>query len=147
MRGSTNVTRGANALLDVTNVVRNLYAPGGIPRLAGNTCSHSWTLSLICGELASMPAACGSKMARPRSSVGSGQFGTPWERIHRANLSMSVWISWSTAREGATPGPPSGSRCPQALAAAGYSGLLAAPATCDFGHTPLLLGSGKFGTP
>ncbi len=36
---------------------------------------------------------------------------------------------------------------PAGLAAAGYRGLSAAPSTWGFGHTPLLFGSGKFGTP
>jgi hypothetical protein len=115
--------------------------------LAGNTCSHSCTLALIGGEFVSMPAACGSKISLPRSSVGSGQFGTSLERMQRENFVMSVWICWSTAGDGATPGPPSGSRCPHALAAAGYLGFVVAPSSWGFGHDPLLLGSGKFGTP
>jgi hypothetical protein len=104
-------------------------------------------LVLICGEFASMPTACGSKMALPRSRVGPGQFATPCERMHRANFTMSLPICCTTAGLGGTPGPPSGSRGPQARVAAWNSGLVATSSTWLFGHTPLLLGSGKFGTP
>jgi hypothetical protein len=102
---------------------------------------------LICGEFGSMPTACGSKIGLPRSRVRSGQFGTPWERIHRPNFNMSLRISCTTAGLGGTPGPPSGSRCPQDWLAAWNRGLPAASSTWLFGHTPLLLGSGNFDTP
>ena len=79
--------------------------------------------------------------------MGSGQFGTPWDRMQRANVVMSVRICCTTAGEGGTPGPPYGSRCPQACVAAWKRRLPAASSTWLFGHTPLLSGSGKFGTP
>jgi hypothetical protein len=40
--------------------------------------------------------------------VGWGQFGTPWERIQRANFVMSTLICCTTAGDGGTPGPPLG---------------------------------------
>src|SRR5579862_6856108 len=79
--------------------------------------------------------------------MGSGQFGTPWERMQLANFVISARICCTTAGEGGTPGPPSGSRCPQAWVAAWKRGLAAASSTWLFGHTPPLSGSGKFGTP
>ncbi len=115
--------------------------------LAGNTRSHLRILALIRGEFGSMPAACGLKIARPRSTVGSGQFCTPRECIHRANVSMSVWICRTTDALGRTPGPPSGSRRPHAFVAAWNCGSLAVLWTWLLGHTPLRLGSGKSDTP
>jgi hypothetical protein len=67
--------------------------------------------------------------------------------MQRANFVMSVRICWTTAGEGGTPGPPYGSRYPQAWVAAWKRGLPAASSTRLFGHTPLLSGSGKFDTP
>jgi len=106
--------------------------PGGRPRLAGNTCSQSCILVLICGEFGSMPTASGSKIGLPRSRVRSGQFGTPRERMHRANFNMSLRISCTTAGLGGTPGPPFGRRCPQAWVAAWNRGFPAASSTWLF---------------
>ena len=75
------------------------------------------------------------------SVVGSGQFGTPWERMHRAKSSMPLvirgtwaWVGWSS--------------CAQALWAA-WSWEVLTPTCCGvtLGTPPLLVGSGKAGTP
>jgi hypothetical protein len=78
--------------------------------------------------------------------VGSGQFATPWERMHRANVRMSLHDCCSAARVGRPPGP-FGNRCMQALWAAWSWGLLT-PSWCgvSLGIPPVLLGSGKFDT-
>jgi hypothetical protein len=77
--------------------------------------------------------------------VGSGQFDTPWERMHWANRRMpliarciTVWL---------TP-PLLGSRGAQAVRAVSYCESLT-PNCCavPFGIVPLLLGSGKLDTP
>jgi hypothetical protein len=50
-----------------------------------------------------MPAAVTGKDWRPiESTVGSGQFETPWFRMHWANLRPSVSACWTTA--GGLPG-------------------------------------------
>jgi hypothetical protein len=77
--------------------------------------------------------------------LGSGQFDTPWERMHWANPRMPLIIccisAWLTS-------PLFGSRCAQAVCAVWYWELLT-PSCCavTFGISPLPLGSGKFGTP
>lgn len=78
--------------------------------------------------------------------MGSGQFGSPWERIHRAKLAMP----FHSCRTSAWLGPPPllGSRCPQAWVAVWYSEVLAA--SCRMVallNCPALLGSGKSATP
>ena len=79
--------------------------------------------------------------------MGSGQFGTPWERMHRANVRMSLHDCCSSAWVGWLPGP-FGSRCMQALWA-DWNWELLTPSCCrlTLGIAPLLSGSGKFGTP
>src|SRR5580704_10110855 len=66
--------------------------------------------------------------------------------MHPANVLMSLHDCCSSAWVG--PLPPFGSRCPQAWVAALYWELLAASwFRVALGNPPLLLGSGKFGTP
>jgi hypothetical protein len=90
--------------------------------------------------------------------VGSGQFGTPLERMHWAKFRMSV-IACCTRACGQSPDdthcpncwsndPVFGSRDWQALWAV-WSWELLTPKCCasPFGSAPLLSGSGKFGTP
>src|SRR6266702_348964 len=97
--------------------------------------------ALYMDEVESQPAA--------GSWVGSGQVGTPSERMHRANPSMARrsrcdwdWLIW----------PPLGSRCAQACWAAWYWELLT-PSRCGstlgnpLGNALPLLASGYFGTP
>src|SRR6266567_6548894 len=90
---------------------------------------------------------------------GSGQPGTPCEHMHRGNLRMP-FITRCTMACGQTPvsshctseavsAPPLlGYRCWQAVWAA-WSWELLTPSSCAlvFGTCPLLVGSGKFGTP
>ena len=75
------------------------------------------------------------------SVLGSGQFGTPWERMHRAKFTIPViicgvwaWAGWS--------------RCAQALWATRNWELLT-PTCCGvtLGTPPLRVESGKAGTP
>src|ERR1700730_11487012 len=111
---------------------------------------HSWVSVLICGEFGSA-MLCRSNTGRGsprwwRSTVGSGQFCTLWERMQAANLTMplsaactSAWVS--------VGGFVFGSRCWQALWATWNWGLLARGASCALGICPLLLGSGKLDTP
>ena len=80
------------------------------------------------------------------SLPGSGKFGTPCRRTHRANLSevaltccCSVWLGGR---------PPFGSKCPQALCADWNRDVLTPSCrTLFFGGLPLLSGSGYLGTP
>jgi hypothetical protein len=68
-------------------------------------CVHSSAVLLTRGESGSMPGML--KAGCPLLSVlGSGQFGTPWERIHRAKFSMPViisgtwaWVGWSSCAQ------------------------------------------------
>ena len=90
--------------------------------------------------------------------LGSGQFGTPWERMHRANsarrsapaapgLRTVAGLSHCWSELALSDPPLAGIRCWQALWAA-WSWVLLTPSSCAvaFGGTPLV-GSGKFGTP
>ena len=94
------------------------------------------------------------------SMVGSGKFGTPWERMHWAYCRPAVNICCTNAC-GQSPYDSHcwaccrndrllGSRCWQARWAAWYWELLT-PSCCGFPAVfetaPLLSGSGKFGTP
>jgi hypothetical protein len=125
--------------------------------------THSCVIDVICGECHSLwvkPCPLRLKKGRPwESMVGSGQFGTPWERMHWANLSPALSICCTKAR-GQSPvvthcwaccwndPPVTGSRCWQARWVA-WSWELLTPICCAlaFGTCPLLVGSGKFGTP
>src|SRR5215472_16992890 len=93
-----------------------------------------------------MPWLLISKTGCPAESVvGSGQFGTPWERMHPLNRRMPVSSCCVSAAE-SWPLSPAGSRCRQALSAAWYRELLT-PSCWALGNFPLPDGSGKFGTP
>ena len=80
-----------------------------------------------------------------RSVVGSGQFDTPLVRMHSAKLRMPRIASCISAS--LTP-PLFGSRCAHAVWAVWYWES-PTPNCCavPFGIVPLLLGSGKLGTP
>ena len=111
---------------------------------------QSWMSVLICGAIGST-ALCRSNTGRgssgwSRSTVGSGQFCTPWECMHAANLTMprraastSAWVEVGAV--------VCGSRCWQALWAGWNWGLPASGITWTFGTFPLLSGSGKLDTP
>src|SRR5437762_9125200 len=99
-------------------------------------------------DLASIRGESGA--IRPRRSktgcplvsvVGSGQSGTPWERMHwaKSRIPLSVSSTWASLAF---------SRDAQAFWADSNSELLT-PSCCGptFGRAPLLSGSGKFGTP
>jgi hypothetical protein len=77
--------------------------------------------------------------------VGSGQFGTPWLRMHAANITIPFRICCHWAGFG--PWPLLGSSWPQVFWAAGNWGLLSAICFELAGKLPLPLGSGQFGTP
>src|SRR6266702_123967 len=77
--------------------------------------------------------------------MGSGQFGTPWECMHREKFSMPLHSCRTSA--GVGPLPPFGSRCWQVWVAAWYWELLPATWFRVVLLNPLLLGSGKLGTP
>ena len=77
-----------------------------------------------------------SKTGRPsESTVGSGQFGTPWERMHWLNFRMPL-SSCGTSAVGNWSSMPAGSRCWQALSAAWYWELLT-PSCCALGNFAL----------
>src|SRR5580704_3932641 len=120
---------------------------------------------LVCDEFGSKPCTWSrSKSGRPSESmVGSGQFGTPWERMHRAYVRKAVIAACTNACGqspvsshcpiesfvSTPPDPPLfGYRCWQAVWAA-WSWEVLTPSSCAlaFGTCPLLGGSGKFGTP
>ena len=76
--------------------------------------------------------------------VGSGRFGTPWERMHRANFRSSV----SCCRCWAWDGAWYGHRRWQARWAVWSRELLTPSCSMSsLGICPLLSGSGKFGMP
>jgi len=80
------------------------------------------------------------------SVLGSGQFGTPWERMHWLKLRMPLSSCCTSAWLGALP--PFGSRCWQAFWAAWYREVLT-PRSCALGNLAATWpgrGSGKFGT-
>src|SRR5580700_2471179 len=97
-----------------------------------------------------MPAACRLNVGRTGSGgygLGSGQFGTPWECMHRAKC--SIWLHhWCSAAGLSSMLPVFGSRCWQAFRAV-WSWELLTLSCCavSLGTPPLPLGSGKFGTP
>ena len=81
--------------------------------------------------------------------MGSGQFGTPWERIHALNLTTALSVCCDAAP---VEVPPFGSRCAQVLSAAANCELLTpsswkATLGNPLGKTLPLMGSGYFGTP
>ena len=102
-----------------------------------------------------MPAPVALKAGRPMESiVGSGQFGTPWLRMHWANFLPSVSACCTTAcgqspvsrhcvSEAVNVVSLLGSRCRQAVRAA-WNWELLTPKACalPFGRLPLKLGSG-----
>ena len=109
----------------------------------------------ICGERVAsmeMPALVTGKEGRPKeSTVGPGQFVTPWLRMHWANFRPSSSAGCTTDR-GQSPVirhcvsealPLLGSRCPHACSAAWYCEVLT-PKACalPLGRLPLLFGSG-----
>src|SRR4030088_2857140 len=103
---------------------------------------HPSASALTCGDCVSMPACCRLKAGDPSGSVaGSGKFGTPWARMHSANLTYSR----RSARNWAFV-PPLGIKDLHAFEAAGNRGDLLMSFTLG-GSCPLALGSGKFGTP
>jgi hypothetical protein len=103
-------------------------------------CVHSSAVLLISGESGLTPGML--KRGAPLLSVlGSGQFGTPWDRMHRAKFTMPLiicgtwaWVGWS--------------RCAQALWAT-WNWELLTPICCGvtLGTPPVRVGSGKAGTP
>ena len=91
--------------------------------------------------------------------MGSGNFGTSWERMHTANLSMTVSSRCTTAGEQswatkhccsccwADP-PVAGIRCWQARWAAwNWEPVTPSSSALPFASPPLLGGSGNLGTP
>jgi hypothetical protein len=78
-------------------------------------------------------------------TVGSGQFGTRWERMHREKFSMALSTCGISAA-GNSSSVPAGSRCAQVFSAA-LSWELPTPSCCALGNFPLPYGSGKFDTP
>ena len=80
--------------------------------------------------------------------MGSGQFGTPWERMHWLNVRMPLSSNGTSAGGNGRqcrPGAGAGTHS----AAAWYRELLT-PSCCAPGNFALLApawGSGKFGTP
>lgn len=113
-----------------------------------------------CATLSEMPCALTLKNGCPWGSVvGSGKSGTPWVRMHRANLSMTFSSSRTTVGEQSpaakhccsccwTVPPVAGIRCWQARWAA-WSRELLTPSCCALALAipPSLGGSGKFGIP
>ena len=78
-------------------------------------------------------------------TLGSGQFGTPWERMHWLNFRMPS-ISTGISAAGYWSLVPLGSRLWQDPSAAWYWELLT-PSCCAVGNFPLPAGSGKLSTP
>jgi hypothetical protein len=76
------IQRG-NAFHDVCVTSTPFGLPGSM--YAGTPRSHTWALSEICREFTSKPSLLTliTNSTRPDSGlvVGSGQFGTPWERM------------------------------------------------------------------
>jgi hypothetical protein len=73
------------------------YAFGGIPMLAGNTCSHSCTFALNFGELMLTPAACASKTSLPDRGWDRASW-TPLQGAFTGRIFVAAfWICWSTA--------------------------------------------------
>src|ERR1022692_2740551 len=120
---------------------------------------------LVCDEFGLKPCTWSRlKPGRPSESrVGSGQAGTPSERMHRAYVRRAVIAACTNAcgqspvsSHGPSesllsppPDPPlSGYRCWQAVWAA-WSWELLTPSSCAlvFGTCPVPAGSGNFGTP
>ena len=75
---------------------------------------HALILPTICGALRSMLAGVLKKgrLSCGEVTVGSGQLGTPWERMQRANWRMSLHACCTWAGVG---WPLFGRRCSQAL--------------------------------
>jgi hypothetical protein len=87
------------------------------------------------------------KPGRPSGpTLGSGQFGTPWARMHWLNLTSSLSMCCKAAW---VVRPPFGSRCAQLPSAARYREPLT-PSCCAPGNFVVVWprwGSGKFATP
>ena len=76
--------------------------------------------------------------------MGSGQFGTPWERMH--SLNRTILLN-SCADAAGVVWPPLGSRCAHARSATRNCELLTASCWAltlvnPFGNSSVLLGSG-----
>jgi hypothetical protein len=78
---------------------------GGPPLLGGSRCEHCCTVAWTCGAskplpLRLVPMNLKTTAVSPSGFVymeGSGQFGTPWERMHRVNGSSAVLSCSSSA--------------------------------------------------
>src|ERR1700727_618271 len=112
----------------------------------------------VCDAASEIPALVILKTGPLESVVGSGKFGTPWERMHRASFRSAVSICCTRAGGQSLAcmhscsccwsDPPVGNRCWQACWAAWYWEVLTPNCWASpLGSCPLLWASGKFGTP
>src|SRR5439155_13215387 len=105
---------------------------------------HAFWAALKIAEFGSMPLLLSSRSDdRPSENCGSGNFGTPWERMHAENLRAAACAAACCAGLGARP--PFGEYFLHAFCAflnAGESGLMPRKVMLA-----TALGPGKFGAP